>query len=413
MNRSRTLRINTFQFLLLCFAVLSLGVHIGPSTIVMGQTESDPPTQNPAPAPSSSPDPTIVALDKRIKELEKLSTIAAKEKEIATSEAERATAEKNKILNLLPTPTATPLAGTITVPDQVVLQSELMAYQSLSEIARQVGEDLDVKGSVIVYNEADMNALQVYTILLAQIKTIVDQYNSLNKKLNPSASEEFGPAAVFAAPQVASTLLKSVADIAALFRTTTVITGGGITVDDAVLNAQVADILRRKGLSVFEPKLFLPNLFDQPNSEIIKQLGNLSLVKARGEQEVAEFDALSTEAQKASIKKAFIPRVRALNTQVDTFISNLMRLDDTTKQSALTGLYRAEKLRTLFQDEKQQTYVLHLKVAKAEGTKTTKSNLFTGTKLTYTGGMIVSYTLFDRNGQIVRAGIRASSRQSR
>jgi len=164
---------------------------------------------------------------------------------------------------------------------------------------------------------------------------------------------------------------------------------------------------------VFEPKLFLPNLFDQPNSEIIKQLGNLSLVKARGEQEVAEFDALSTEAQKASIKKAFIPRVRALNTQVDTFISNLMRLDDTTKQSALTGLYRAEKLRTLFQDEKQQTYVLHLKVAKAEGTKTTKSNLFTGTKLTYTGGMIVSYTLFDRNGQIVRAGIRASSRQSR
>lgn len=413
MNPWRTLKINSF-LPLMCFAVLYFGVHIGPSTIVMGaQTEAEQPSANPTASSTPTPDP-IVELDKRLKELEKLSLIAAKEKEIATSEAERATAEKNKILNLLPTPTATPLAGSITVADQVVFQSEMMAYRSLSDIAGQVGDDLDgVKGSVIIYNEADINTLQVYTILLAQIKTTVDQYNALNQKLNPGAAEEVGPAAIFAAPQVASTLLKSVADIAALFRTNTVIAGASITVDDAVLNSQVADRLRRKGLSLFEPKLFLPNLFNQPDSEIIKQLGNLNLVKARGEQAVAEFDALSQEAQKTSAKKAIIPRVRALNTQVDTFISNLMRIDDTTKQSALAALYRAERLRNLLQDEKTQTYVLHLKVAKAEGIKTTKSNLFTGTKLTYTGGMIVSYTLFDRNGQIVRSGIRASRRDSK
>jgi hypothetical protein len=87
-----------------------------------------------------------------------------------------------------------------------------------------------------------------------------------------------------------------------------------------------------------------------------------------------------------------------------------MRVDDTTRQSALTGLFRAERLKSLLADEKNQTYILHLKLAKAEGTRTTKSNLFTGTKLSHAGGMIVSYTLFDRNGQIVRSGIRGSYR---
>jgi hypothetical protein len=414
MNQRHRLNLNTpLLFLFLGFLCLWLCIRI--PTVVMGAapTAQDPPQQGPSAAATPKPDLTITELDKRLNELEKRATIATKEKEIAVSEAERATAEKNKILNLLPTPTATPLAGTTTVDAQVVFQSELMAYKSLSDVAGFVGDDLqDVNGSVVIYNEADMNALQTYSILLAQIKTTVDQYKALNQRLNPGSSEEVGPAAIFAAPQVASTLLKSVADIAALFRTNTTITGTSVSVDDAVLNSQVADTLRRKGFRVFEPKLFLPNLFDQPDSEIIKQLGNLNLVKARGEQAVAEFDALSAEAQKASVKKAIISRVRALNTQVDTFINNLMRIDETTRQSPLTGLYRAERLRNLLGDEKNQTYVLHLKVAKAEGTKTIKSNLFTGTKLTYAGGMIVSYTLFDRNGQIVKSGIRGSLRGS-
>jgi len=299
----------------------------------------------------------------------------------------------------------------MTVDAQVVFQSELLAYKSLSDVTNSLGADMDgITGTVVIYNEADINALQTYGILLAQIKTIVDQYKVLNQRLNPGASEEVGPAAIFAAPQVAATLLRSVADIAALFRTNTTITGSAVSVDDAVLNAQVADTLRRRNLNVFEPKLYLPNLFNQPDSEIVKQIGNLNSVKARADQAVAEFDALSAEAQKTSAKKAVIPRVRALNTQVDAFVASLMRVDDTTRQSALTGLFRAERLKSLLADEKNQTYILHLKLAKAEGTRTTKSNLFTGTKLSHAGGMIVSYTLFDRNGQIVRSGIRGSYR---
>jgi hypothetical protein len=54
------------------------------------------PEETPAPAQTPTPDPAIQKLDNRIKELEKLSTIATKEKEIALSEAERVTAEKTR-----------------------------------------------------------------------------------------------------------------------------------------------------------------------------------------------------------------------------------------------------------------------------------------------------------------------------
>jgi hypothetical protein len=400
MSRTFLSKLIVLKLAAIILMILALGNHT-----VHAQDEAATPAATP------TPDPAVQELDKRIKELEKLSTIATKEKEIALSEAERATAEKNKILNLLPTPTATPLTGATSVEGQLVFESELLAYKSLSDIASGVGADMNgVTGTVVMHNDADIHSLQAYSIILAQIKNTVDQYKALNSRLNPGAAEEVGAATVLAAPQVVSTLLRSVVDIAALFRTDTAITGLAITVDNAVLNSQVAEVLRRKGFNVFEPKLYLPNLFNQPDSEIIKQLGNLNLVKARGEQAVAEFDALSAEAQKASSKKAIIPRVRALNTQVDAFIDALMRVDETTKLSPLTGLYRAERLRNLLDDKQNPTYVLHLKLAKAEGTRTKKSNLFTGTKLSYSGGMIVSYTLFDRNGQIVRSGIRASYR---
>jgi hypothetical protein len=74
----------------------------------------------------------------------------------------------------------------------------------------------------------------------------------------------------------------------------------------------------------------------------------------------------------------------------------------------MRGLYRAERIKNLLEDKQTTTYVLHLKMAKAEGVRTTKSNLFTGTKLSYSGGIIVSYILFDRDGKIIRSGIRGS-----
>jgi hypothetical protein len=78
----------------------------------------------------------------------------------------------------------------------------------------------------------------------------------------------------------------------------------------------------------------------------------------------------------------------------------------------MRGLYRAERIKNLLEDKQTTTYVLHLKMAKAEGVRTTKSNLFTGTKLSYSGDIIVSYILFDRDGKIIRSGIRGSYRGS-
>jgi hypothetical protein len=372
----------------------------------------EPPAPDATPAPT--PDPVLAELDKRISELEKRATIATKEKEIAESEAALATAEKNRILNMLPTPTATPLTGATTVADgAATFQGDLLAYKSLADIAAQIRTDLNgISGTIIIHNDADINALNAYGIMVAQIKTIITRYKALNQELSPGAAEEVGAAAVFAAPQVASTLLRSVADVAALFRTNTTITGLTITPDQTVLNAEIGAALRQGNLRVFEPKLYLPNLFSHPNSEIIGQLGNLTQLKTRAERSVADFDALTPEQKKAHLKRVTFEKMRALNTQVESLITNLMRVDETTKQSPLMGLYRAEKLNGLLEDGASPCHVLYLKLAKAEGARTIKSNLFTGTKTSYSGGMIVSYTLFDRDGQMVKSGIRGSLRGS-
>jgi hypothetical protein len=299
------------------------------------------------------------------------------------------------------------------VEGTVSFQGDLLAYKSLADIASQVRSDLNgISGTVIIHNDADINALQAYGVMLAQVKTIVSRYKTLNRELNPGGAEEVGAAAIFAAPQVVSTMLRSVADVAALFRTNTAITGLAIVPDQAVLNAEISAALRRSNLKVFEPKLYLPNLFSQSTSSIVTELGNLNQLKTRGERSVAVFDELTAEQKKAHLKRATFERIRALNTQVDTFINSLMRVDETSKQSPLMALFRAEKLGALLQDTATTCYVLHLKLAKAEGARTTKSNLFTGTKTSYSGGMILAYTLFDRDGVVVRSGVRASFRES-
>jgi hypothetical protein len=402
----RTLRLTrvTFLGLIVTFAVTA-SASLGFAVPVMQETAS-PSNASPSPTPNA----TLEALDNRLKELEKRALIATKEKEIAESQAALATAEKNKITNMLPSPTATPLAGSTTVNGTVTFQGDLLAYKSLDDIARNVAQDLHtVTGTLIIHNADDIAALQSYDVIHSQIKALVEQYKSLNAQLGTGGSEE-AAAALFSAPQVVSTLLRSVADVAALFRTDTTITGLQITPDETVFNAALAARVGNGNLRVFEPKLYLPNLFDQQESEIIKQLGNLNRVKARGEQLVADFDALSDAEKKGFAKKSQIERLRAMKPQVDVFISSLMQFNETTKQSPLMGLYRAEKLKGLLTNEAQRTYILHLKIAKSEGARTTKSNLFTGSKTSYTGGMIVAYTLFDRNGQIVSSGLHASLR---
>jgi hypothetical protein len=400
--------------------ILYAGVFPRPGSGVMAAalapqetpTATPSPSATPSASPSPTPDPKLEELDRRITELDKRAQIIQKEKDIATNEALISTAEKDKIQNLLPQPTATPLAGTVNVTGTVAFQGELLAYKSLADIADAVGTDIhDFQGTVIIHNDSDIKALQTYAIILSQIKNFVSEYEFLNGKLNVKSAEEVGPAGILAAPEVASTLLRSVADVAALFRTNTDISGLAIIPDETVINATIASALRQHNMHVFEPKLYLPNLIKGPDSELIKQLGVLTQMKALAEQSAADYDALP-DNKKTANQKIVIPKLKALNAQVDTFINNLTHVDDTTKESPLLGLYRAERLKILLQDTSQQCYVLYIKLAKAEGTRTVKSNLFTGTKISYTGGMILSYTLFDRDGEIKKAGIFASYRGS-
>ena len=395
-------RLLRFLIAVACLIFLSLCLHTWPAKTSAAPGTDQPAADSPSPTPTPTPDPRLEELEKRLKELETQAKIAAKEKEIAEAEASRATADKNRILNLLPTPTATPLAGTDTTTGTVTFESELLAYRALGTTAKTIADDLTgITGSVVIHNHADIKAMESYVIVLNQIKTLTRRY----AQLNPPTGGEESLAAFLAAPQIASTLIRSVADIFALFRTNTTTAGAGITPDDKIIFAAVAEALRGKGLQVYEPDLYLPKLLDEQPSTFITELANLDQAKTRAERLIAEFEALPAEAQKTHARRTIIPKLRALNSQVDTFMNNLAQVDSTTKVSPLMAYNRAEKLKTLIAPA---GHVLYLKFAKGEGTRVTKTGLFSGTKVTHAGGIILSYTLFNKDGLIVHSGVRGA-----
>jgi len=108
-----------------------------------------------------------------------------------------------------------------------------------------------------------------------------------------------------------------------------------------------------------------------------------------------------------------IAKLRAKNEQFAKFIEALVKADSATGLNSLTSYIKAENMRTALKGvEGKDTdfYWLQLKVLKAGGNNRIKTNLvvdiFTGgNRLSHSGGVVVEYILFDRNGKSVASDI--------
>ena len=108
-----------------------------------------------------------------------------------------------------------------------------------------------------------------------------------------------------------------------------------------------------------------------------------------------------------------IARLRAKNEQFANFIEALVKADQVTGLNPLTSYIKAETMLSALKGaEGNDTdfYWLQLKVLKAGGNNRIKTNLlvdiFTGgNRVSHSGGTIVEYILFDRNGKSVVSDI--------
>jgi hypothetical protein len=93
--------------------------------------------------------------------------------------------------------------------------------------------------------------------------------------------------------------------------------------------------------------------------------------------------------------------LQAAKAAMDTFREALLKQEGDSAQTLLTRLLRAEKLRTAIG---QANSTLQLQVQKASGSVVTRKGLFRGTRVSYSGGAIASYLLYNQDGSVLKSG---------
>jgi hypothetical protein len=209
---------------------------------------------------------------------------------------------------------------------------------------------------------------------------------------------------VIATGALAVTAVKTLIDLIALFRTDTEIKSVEITLDDVALVALVAKELG-PGIDVFDPQI-LPlglNSASFANSLVIKNLDGLQTARQNAHTAVdravaaLETSSLDPEAKKAKAESLKEPLTNA-DTLFQTFRDGLLKVDEASGTSELARLLRAEILEASLQE--QDSYLLYMKIVKAGGSNQVTRNLFRGSKLSHSGGVIVTYLLFRSDGAI-------------
>lgn len=184
--------------------------------------------------------------------------------------------------------------------------------------------------------------------------------------------------------------------------------------DDA---RQARRIPREKLEQMFELKRMIAGLQGQLD-EIRKTTdGKLAQAEAELNRLKAELKCLlaklKPELQAPEKLDDTLARLRARNEQFAKFVEALVKADGPAGLNSLTSYVKAENMLAALKGaggDDTHFYWLQLKVLKAGGNNRIKTNLvvdiFTGgNRLSHSGGAVVEYILFDRNGRAVASDI--------
>ena len=115
--------------------------------------------------------------------------------------------------------------------------------------------------------------------------------------------------------------------------------------------------------------------------------------------------AMTSKAQRDQFVKvlaAFVTSITPTATAFATLQTSLAAVTS-TGSATLTAILRAEALAA--EAQKSGAAVLVVKTSVLGGSVVTRTNLFTGGKLLYTGGAIANFTLFNANGAVMTSGV--------
>lgn len=318
-------------------------------------TLTSPPREDPTPSPSPTPtpDPVLEQAQREAKLAEELKKKSVSDKERAEAEAARlkATVQPFGAPANVTIPT-----GSVTTDAAGWIEAQMLAQEAAKQISFDLsyflcrepitsgdGKDADkaqIK-TLVIYNGNDLTGVELYGSIKGQLKILRKELDDKNQSAkqaldasNPktgngvftvNSTADVDPLTLFAAPGIATGLIKSVAELINLFRTDTTFTNKSITLSEDVVVSYVVQDLTNKGFAedketgadgkgaekpkdfgrcpdpvrVYYPALYPPGLLQlSDTSPLIQLLNDVEKAKNLAAANVEKLDARVKELTK-------------------------------------------------------------------------------------------------------------------
>lgn len=324
---------------------------------------------------------------------------------------------------------------TATTDQAGFVETQMLAQEAARAIARRLKDRLTntrVK-TLIIYNSTEMASVSALAAALKQLEQLASEFveQESNSRqvlkdaksiidesagaMEPEAVAELATALMLG-PSIATGVVKSVAELVNLFRTTTEFKRQTVTVTEDMIVSSLVNQLDGK-VAVYYPALFPPNVINQSDSPgfagALKELnenrlGAQTRIKELETMETNLTTKMSTAVNGPTAKfqsalnaiKEAKSRLLLLSTAVDQLTASLRTPDATTKELPLSQLIRAERLASIMKGP--DAFTLRLSVT-ANGTTMIRKNTFTSAHAEHSAGVSLIYQLFDLTGKIVNA----------
>lgn len=425
--------------------------------------------------------------DPELAAAEREALLAKARKEKAEAEKSIAEAQRDKMKAEL-TPLGdqskiTAPSGDVTTDQAGFVETQMLAQEAARAVAERLARELprarEGATTLIIYSGPEIASLSALALTLDQLEQLRREYEAkaeesrralgeANLRLKTTADlpqlEAAAFAAVLAAPAVATGIVKSVAELVNLFRTTVEFKNKAVTVTEDMVVSYLFKSLSETGRGefvVYYPAFFPPNItassdgtgfvdvLNRIRESRLAALTNISELEAMAalltteieaaesgsdakrqdaENKTAELGAMAETDPGRAALEAEIEQLRvqssrletragrlesALNT-VDDAKTNLQSLnaaaeqvtlsletpDATTKLTPLSQLVRSERLASIMKGD--GAFTLRLNVT-ANGTTMIRKNLFLSARVQHSAGVSLIYQLFDQGGRIVTA----------
>jgi hypothetical protein len=322
---------------------------------------------------------------------------------------------------------------TFATAAQANLETVSLSYEALEEIATKIDQDLKPTVSqyrgLVIYYEPDFLALTRYRLYREQVRMALANYESIVKRIedeakvgsNAGVTESTRPKSVsrvfgaeglvtaLSAPSIATSAIKSVAELASLFRTEQTITQSRDVVDKDSLGAVVAGTFLKANpnLIIYHPEQFVPEyeLGIRDENSLYSQLSRVNAAEAYLNYFLDEAAKLPAPERETPPLSRIIAAAKVVQKQISNlgFTYATDRPDDATDKapsqvriSEFRQMMRAEKLEKVMSSGR--VGVMKLRLLSSGGARRDKRNLLLGGKTDYSGSAVVEVALYDADG---------------